>query len=255
MFPFFEPYPWVIIYSFWLTLVVCFFLFLWMLKRLGIRHHYDSSVFTRNILWYFLSIFIFSRLFYVISKWNDLKYIKNPYEFFIMSGFNFSLVGAIIWFFAILFLNFKFKKEKITKYIDAICLSFLFILVVWYVWAFLWWQVYGRETYYGIEVVYTHAFTPIPFQVPIFPLPIVYSLAYFLLFSLFYILSLFVTTRWLLGYLGFISFAAIQLILEFFSWKTDIFKNTTGMNINQLFSIIIIIVCIQRLYLLFKNNK
>jgi prolipoprotein diacylglyceryltransferase len=62
-----------------------------MLKKLSTKYSYDVSIFVNNILWYFLSVFFFSRLFYVISKWNDLKYINNPAEFFIMSDYNFSL--------------------------------------------------------------------------------------------------------------------------------------------------------------------
>ncbi|USN57922.1 MAG: hypothetical protein H6767_06250 [Candidatus Peribacteria bacterium] len=95
MFPFFEPISGVIIYTFGLTLTICFFMFLWMLRKLSGRFGYDFSFFTTNIVWYFLSVFFFSRLFYVIAKWNDMKYIKDPFQFFIMSDYNFSLFGAI----------------------------------------------------------------------------------------------------------------------------------------------------------------
>jgi len=67
-----------------------------MLKKLSIRFGNDFSIFSNNIVWYFLSVFIFSRLFFVISKWNELKYIKDPFDFFIMNDYHFSLVGAFI---------------------------------------------------------------------------------------------------------------------------------------------------------------
>ena len=255
MFPFFELSSNFIIYTFWLTITICFFLFLWMLKKLSKKFGYDYSIFTWNILWYFLSTFIFSRLFYVIWRWNDLKYIKDPFEFFIMNNYNFSLVWAIIGFFLILLINIKSRKESLEKYIDAVSISFLFILFIWFIWAFLGWQVYGKETHFGIEILYTHPFTPVPFEVPIFPLPIVYSIIFFILFSIIYILSIFVHIKSLLWYLGFVAFASIMLIFESFSWKYDILKNNIWINITQFFSIFIIIFCIYKLFIIFKNNN
>ena len=225
-----------------------------MLKKLSKKFGYEYDIFTKNILWYFLSIFIFSRLFYVIWKWNDLKYIKDTFEFFIMSDYNFSLVWAIIGFFLVLAINIKFQKENLEKYIDAVGISFLFVLFIWFIWAFLWWQVYGKETSFGIELLYTHSFTPVPFEVPIFPLPIVYSIIFFILFSITYILSTFIHIRALLWYLSFIAFASVMLIFETFSWKYDILKNFVWINITQLFSIFIIVFCIYRLYMTFKKE-
>jgi len=94
--------------------------------------------------------------FFIMSDYNfsnDMKFIENPFEFFIMSDY----------------------KTGIRKYIDGIVLSSLLALIVGYIWAFLGWQVYGRDTTFGIEVLYTHAFTPVPYEVAIFPLWIIYS--------------------------------------------------------------------------------
>ena len=248
MLPFFEPVHWFLVYNFGITLTLCVFLFLWMMKKLSSRFHYDDSLFRNNILWYFLSIFIFSRLFYVISKWNDLKYIRNPLEFFIMNDYNFSLFWCIIWFTIVFLLNLKFKKEKIEKYIDGLVISFLFILFIWFIGTLLGGQVYWRETHIWIEIAYTNPFTPVPFQVPIFPLPIIYSICFFIAFSCFYILSLFVKIRGLLGYAGMVTFWCIILIFEFFSGKQDFLKEFTFMNLNQFFSIIIISFAWYKLY-------
>jgi len=62
-----------------------------MLKKLTSKYSFDMAIFMNNILWYFISIFIFSRLFYVISKWSDLKYIEDASEFFIATDYDFSL--------------------------------------------------------------------------------------------------------------------------------------------------------------------
>jgi len=255
VFPFFELFSDFRIYTFWLTLTLCFLLFIWMLKKLSIKLASDFSIFSQNILWYFLSVFMFSRLFYVIWKWNELKYIKDPFDFFIMNDYNFSLVWAFIWFFVVLIINLRIRKEELEKYIDTLVLSFIFILFIGFAWAILWGQVYWIDTHFGIEVLYTHSFTPIPFQVPIFPLPIIYSILYFILFSILYILSMYIHIRWLLWYTWLTAMASILLIFDFFSWKSDILKEAVWMNITQLFSIFLIIFCTYKLYYISKNSS
>jgi hypothetical protein len=232
-----------------------------MLHKLSKRFKYDSAFFTKNIVWYLLSLFIFSRIFYVIWKWNDLKYIRNPIDFFIMNDYNFSLFWAIFWFFIVLIINLKLLKRfeapsqwKITEYIDWVVLSFLFILFIGFIWAFLWWQTYGRETHIGIEIMYNHPFTSVPFQVPIFPLPIIYSILFFILFSGLYIASIFIKIRWFIGYIGLMAFASIILIFEFFSGKYDILKDSTFLSFPQLFSFILIWVCGYKLYQILRKN-
>lgn len=255
MYPIFELFPGFIIYTFGLTITICFFLILWMLKKLSNKFWYEYTIFTKNILWYFLSVFFFSRLFYVISNWTDWQYIKDPFEFFIMNEFNFSLIWAIIWFFVVLYLNLKIRRENLDKYIDGIVLSFLFVAVIWYIWALLWWEVYGRETHYGIEISYNHSFTPVPYQVPVFPLPIIYTISTFILFSAIYILSVFIHIRALLGYVGLALFASTLIIFEYFTGKSDILRDAMGINMTQLGALFIIIFCIYRLTLLITDKK
>jgi len=239
LYPYIEIFPGFFIYTFGLTLCICFFLFLWNLRRLAKRFWYSFGFFSQNILWYFLSIFVFSRLFYVLSRWNDMKFIKSPFEFFIMSEFNFSLFGAIFGFFLVTGILLKIEKSSLKRYIDGIVLSFLFIVTIWYFGSLLGGQVYGKETSYGIEMIYNHPFTPVPFQVPVFPLPIVYGLLSFLLFSGMYILSLFIHVRGFIGYLGIIIFCAMILIFESFSWKQDVLSVTSIFNLPQVFALIL----------------
>lgn len=253
LFPFFDILDGIRIYTFWLTLTLCFFIFLWMLKKLSARFGYKFSFFHSNILWYFLSMFIFSRLFYVISRWNDMKFIENPFEFFIMSDYNFSLMWALFGFFVVLYLNTRLEKTSIKKYIDGTVLASLLAMVAWYAGAFLWWQVYGRDTNFGIEVLYTHAFTPVPYEVAIFPLWVVYSILAFLLFSGLYILSMFIELKWFIGYIGIICFSSFLLIFEFFSWKFDIFKLGIGINLTQICALVLIIVSWWQLYKIMKT--
>lgn len=239
MYPYIELFPGFFIYTFGLTLCLCFFLFLWNLKRLAKRFGYSFTFFSQNILWYFLSIFVFSRLFYVVSRWNDMKFIKSPFEFFVMSEFNFSLFGAIFGFFLVTGILLRIEKSSLKRYIDWIVLSFLFVITFWYFGALLGGQVYGKETMYGIEMIYNHPFTPVPFQVPIFPLPIVYGLLSFLLFSGMYILSLFIHVRGFIGYLGIIIFCSMILVFEWFSGKQDVLSVSSVFNLPQLFALVL----------------
>ncbi len=241
MFPFFEIFPGTFLYTFWLALTSCFFLFLWNLKRLAKRFGYSFSFFTQNIVWFFISTFFFSRAFYVIWKWHDMKFIKDLFQFFIMSEFNFSLFGAMFGFWLVLVILTRLEKSSVSRYIDGVVLSFLFILIVWYIWALFGGQVYGRETLLGIEISYTNAFTPVPYQVPVFPLPIVYTFFSFIIFSTMYILSLFIHIRGYIGYIGLILFWAMILIFESFSWKQDILSVSSIFNLPQVFALILII--------------
>lgn len=170
-----------------------------------------------------------------------MKFIKNPFQFFIMSEYNFSLFGAIFWFWLVLYILTRLERSSITRYIDGVVLSFLGILIVWYIGALFGGQVYGRETMFGIEMVYTNAFTPVPYQVPVFPLPIVYAILSFGIFSAMYIVSLFIHIKWYVWYLGLLLFSAMILIWEFFSGKHDILSVETAFNLPQVFALILAI--------------
>lgn len=254
MYPFFELFSWILVYTFGITLTLCFFVFVWNLERLAKRFWYSFSFFSQNILWFVLSTFIFSRAFYVIWKWQDMKFIKDPFQFFIMSEFNFSLYGAIFWFLLVLYILVRLEKSSITRYIDGVVLSFLFVAVIGYIGTLFGWQVYGRETMLWIEISYTHPYTPVPFQVPVFPLPIIYALWSFLIFSSLYIVSLFLHIRWYIGYLWIILFSAMILVFESFSWKQDILSVNTLFNLPQIYALIAIIASGIALYKLFGSD-
>jgi len=254
MYPFFELIGWYQIYTFWLSITISFFVFIWMLKKLSFRFWYDYLIFKKNILWLFLWTFFFSRLFYVISKWNDFKYIKNPFEFFIMNDYNFSLAWAIFWFAVVFWILLKLRKEKLNNFVDWLALSFFLVLIIWFVWALLGGQVYWRDTTYWIEIIYNHSTANIPYLVPVFPLPIIYTILFFILFSTSYIWTMYVNTKALIWYTWMIIFSSLILIFDFFSWKYDIFKESIWINLMQIFSVLIIGFCIYRLSLIFKEK-
>ena len=145
MYPYFTIWT-VPVYIFGLTLTICFFLFLWMLKRLCFRFWINSTFFFNRTIWYFLSVVIFSRVFFIISRWNEFKFIDHPNDFFLMTNYNMSLMWAIFWFFLVLFTSIILKWLKAWKYVDATVISLLFTISFGFIWAFLGWQVYWKPT-------------------------------------------------------------------------------------------------------------
>jgi len=254
MFPYLINYSFFQIHTFWLSITISFFLFLWMLHRMSKRLNYDFNVFYKNMLWFVLSVFFFSRLFYIISKWHDLKYIQSFTEFFIMTDYNFSLLWAVFWFFLVLIILLKIRKENINKYIYWVVLSFIFVLPIWFFGALLWWQVYWTDTNFWIEITYTRNDTPVNSTSPLFPLPIVYWVLFFLLFCGLYIANMYFKEKELLWYWWMMIFACIIFIFEFFSWKNDIFKDVIIINLNQIFAIIILLTCAYKVYKLYKKE-
>lgn len=255
MYPFFEIFSWFYIYTFWLSLTICFFVFLWMLKKLCHKFWINNTFFFNRILWYFLSIFIFSRLFYVISRWNDFKFIKDPIEFFLMSDYNFSLIWAIFWYFLVMFIFIIWNSLKSWRYMDISVLSFLFTSVIWYIWAFFWGQVYWKETNFWIEILYSNPFSPVPYEVSVFPLPIVYALVFFILFCILYIFAMFITVRWIIWYIWIILIGSVLLILDMFNWKHDFFKIELWISFTQIWAIALILFWFYWFYKIYKTPK
>lgn len=239
------------VYTFWIFLSLSFIVFLLMLKKLSKKNNFSLSIFINNILWYILSIFFFSRLFYVISRFNDLKYIDNFSDFFATTDYNFSLFWAIIGFWIVFFINLKLRGERAIKYIDSVVLAFLLALVVWEIGALLWWQVYWKPTDLWIEITYTNSFSPIS-STPVFPLPIVYIILFFIEFAFLYILSMYIKVKWFIAYIGLILFSLTIIIFENFSWRTDIFNNYVLLNMNQILAFILMVFSFYRLYVLSK---
>ena len=253
MFPYFTIY-WQDIFIFWITLVVSFFLFLWMLKKLSSRFNYDYNIIINSILWYFLSVFIFSRLFYIISMWKDTKYIDSIFDFFVTSDYNFSLFWALFWFFVVFFLKLRLFKKNVSNYLDWVVLSFLFILIIWFIGAFFWWQVYGSITTSWIWVYYS-ATSWSQLSWLLFPLALIYSGIFFIQFIVFYILSLYIKTRWIIWYVWLGVFSSIILGMEFLSWKRDIFKSMYNFNFSQICALVFIVLSFYGLFTVILKEK
>jgi hypothetical protein len=235
------------IYTFWIFLALSFLVFYVFLIKLSKKNNFSMSIFSNNILFYFFSIFFFSRLFYVISRFNDLKYIDSFSDFFATVDYNFSLFWAIFWFITVFLINLKFRWEKVIKYLDSLVIAFLLAMVVGQIWALLWWQVIWKTTDYWIELVYNNSFSPVS-STPVFPLAIVYIILFFVEFAFLYILSMYIKVKWFIAYIWLILFSLIILIFENFSWRIDVFDNYFFLNMNQIIAIILMIFSFYKLY-------
>ncbi len=256
MYPQIELFSWITIYTFWLSLSISFILFFWMLYKLSFRFGINTNFFLWNIVFFFLSSFFFSRLFYILAEWKDYKYIFQEwfFKFFFMSDYNFSLIWWIFWFFIILYINIKWFKLNSNKYIDAVLLSFLFAATIWYLWAFFGWQICGVPTELPIWVTITNILSKCPYTTSTFPLSIIYWIITFILFVILYISRIFVKIEWLVGYLWIIIFSCFLLIFENFNWNIDIFKSYLHLNLSQIWAIFLIMLWIRWLIKIYKKE-
>lgn len=252
------------IYTFWLSLSICFILFFWMLYRLSLKLWINTNFFLNNIFFYFISMFIFSRLFYVISEWRDFKFVFEEWsswylKFFLMQDYNFSLIWWIFWFLLVLFFQIKKYKIRSEKYIDAIVLAFLFAWIIWYLWAFLGWVIWWKPTNLPIWISYNNdalSSSKWPAYVwPLFPLWMIYSILSFIIFVTLYFTRIFVKIEWFVWYLGIIIFSSLLLILENFNWAEDIFNSYVFINLTQIWAIFLIIIWIRWLTKIYKKES
>lgn len=74
MYPQIELFS-VTIYTFGLSLSIAFVLFFFMLYKLSLKFGINANFFLGNVLWFFLSIFVFSRAFYIIAEWQNTQFL------------------------------------------------------------------------------------------------------------------------------------------------------------------------------------
>lgn len=259
MYPSIE-FLWATIYTFWICVTVCYFMFAWMLYRMSKRLDYDFSIFKDNILIFSISVLFFSRLFYILANFNKWNWLWNIKYFLAPTDYSFLLMWAIFWFFLVLFFILKKRKESLDKYIYWIALSFTFILPLWFIWGLLGGQIYGMDTNFWIEFAYG----TIPYAWPVFPLAIVYAILFFLLFSGLYIANMYIKEKNILWYLWFMIFACLIFIFDFLNWKADSFKtlfydltkdwSINFLNFSQICALVIIYFWAERIYKFYKKE-
>ncbi len=241
MYPQFElPYG-ITVYTFGLSLSVSFLLFFWMLQKLSRKYAINDKFFIGNALAFFLSAFVFSRLFNLASQWKDFL-DEGFIRFFFTSGYDFSWAGGVFGFLAFLFFSLSRHKLAPEKYLDAVVLAFFFAGVVGYLGAFFGGQIYGKPTYLPFGITYTDPQTVNPYTSPVVPLAFLYSVACFLLFVPLYILrATFIKVEGLVGYFGIAAFAAVVLVGEFWNGDEDSMKPIFFLNMNQIMSVALVL--------------
>lgn len=246
----------VTIYTFGLALSISFILFFFMLYKLSEKFGINANFFLGNVLWFFLSMFVFSRLFYIIAEWRDFQFLwsRGVLKFFLMSDYNFSLMGGILGFMVVLLFQLKRFKISARKYIDAIVLAFLFASIIGFIGAFFGGQIYGRPTDSFMGIAATSDVSNTPYTSPMFPLALLYSFVSFFLFFCLYLIRKFTKIEGLVGYIGILLFAIVLFSAEFYSGGTDIFKAYIFFNLNQIGAVLLFILGVYGLYKIYKES-
>lgn len=237
----------ITIYSFGLALSVSFLAFFFLLYRLSLKIGINTNFFLGSALWFFLSSFVFSRLFYVISEWRDFQFVFSEgfFRFFFMSDYNFSLVGGIFGFLVVLFAITKFRKLSGDKFIDAATLAFLGASVIGFAGAFLGGQVLGAPTELPIGVSYPADTANNPYTSPVLPLGLFYAAGAFILFSVLYIVRTLIRVDGMVGYFGILLFSSGYLVGEEFSGRPDLFQGLIGASLAQIGFFVLILIAVR----------
>jgi prolipoprotein diacylglyceryltransferase len=218
--------------TFGVSLTIAFFLFYWMLRRLGKRYSINTAFFSINLLSFFLTTFFVSRLLHVILyaglPTKSAFLVEYPVlSFFLMSDFYFSAGGAILAFFGLFWFHMR-QREKADREeaLDITVIAWSFASIVAYLWAFLGGQVYGVHSDGIFAVDYIN--NPILAEFPRFPLAIVYILCTLAIFSLIYVIRKLRPERCLAASLGALLWGIMWFIGE---WWND----ASSDNISYLF--------------------
>ena len=245
MYPQFElPYG-ITLYTFGLSLSVAFLLFFWMLNKLSKKYGINANFFIGNAFPLFLSSFLFSRLFNLLSEWRD--FVSDGFvRFFFTSGYDFSLAGGVFGFFLVLFFRLNRHKLAPGKYLDAVIVAFFFAGVIAYMGAFFGGQIYGKPTYLPFGITYTDPESVNPYTSPVIPLALIYALFSFVFFVILYIArETFVKIEGLVAYVGMTAFSSVLLVAEFWNGAEDSVKSVFFLNLTQIMAVILIFYSIR----------
>ncbi len=264
MYPLFHITPFIEVHLFGIFLVFAWVIFFWLLHKYSTEHGLSKNIFG-DIMSYTLTIFLFWRIFYLLSDWRNEKYIfinliewgwilDFIHRFFITENYDLSLAWCIIGFLVIFAWKIYNARVNIKKSIDIISRSFFWAAIVWYTGALLWGQIYGIPFDSIFSILYTNKNSIVPIGSARFPLPsmyIVLSLVWALIIE-----KLYKTIKLpdgFIGYVGFWFYGACLFLFEFLSGSADMFEAYPPyISINQLLGLGFIIFS---LIWILKNTK
>lgn len=254
MFPLFHISPFVEVHTFWILLVIAWVVFFWLLHKYSTEHGLSKNIFG-DIPSYTLSIFFWSRIFYMLIDWRNEKYLFiNLVEgggildflhgFFITENYSLSLAWGIIGFFMVFVWKIYRERVNIDKSIDILARSFFWAAIIGYTGALLGWQIYGTPFDSAFSTLYTNKNSIVPVWSARFPLPILY-----IIFSLGGALLIEKARKTLtipngfLGYIAFWFYGITLFLLEFGSGSADMFESYPPyIGINQIIGLVFIIL-------------
>ena len=240
------------IYVFGIFILITWITFFFFLDLFGQKKGIVKSVFS-DIFSFTLSMFLFGRLFDMLSNWRDTKFLFQDFfsgtagisnffhHFFLPENYNLSLAWGIIGFVLIFVYKTRNQENQRKKYLDIILPSFVIAAIIWYIGAFLGGQVYGTPSSLPIAIEYNTKYAIVPFRGAVFPLAPMYILGLFILLWIF--LRLEKRPSLPDGYIGYILMALFGVLLffgEFFSGSSDMFE--IFIRINQFVAIVFFVI-------------
>lgn len=237
------------IYTFGVGLVIAWIVFFVSLHQFAIRKGLGKHAFT-DIVTFTFSIFFSSRIFYIITEWREEKFIFQDlfegrglgrflHQFFVTDNYNLSLAGGIIGFFLVFLIKMWGKKKEV--HLDIIVFSFLLAAAVGYTGALLGGQIYGIPFNSMFSILYDNKNSIVPFQNPLFPLPVFYIFATGGLYWYLHRLSgKNALPDGFVGYMGMGIYGVILFIFEFLNGSTDMIQSSLLINMTQLVGLFLI---------------
>ena len=162
MYPTINIGSWLSLYTFGLFMIIAWAIFFTILHYLSIRRGFSKHIFSA-IIDFTLSIFLFGRIFYIISDWRTEKFLfidlfetGNIFtflkQFFITDNYSLTFAGGVIGFLIVFFWKTRYIPKDRPKYWDSIIPAFLVAGIVGYIGTLLGWQIYGivMDTFFSI---------------------------------------------------------------------------------------------------------
>lgn len=219
--------------TFGVCLTISFGLFYWMLRRLGRKYRINTAFFSVNLLTFFLTTFLVSRLAHVLLflgiPTKSAFLTEYPFwSFFLTPDFFFSFGGAIVGFLTVFLIIFADREsDDRDDALDIVVISGLFATIVGYLGAFLGGQTYGVKSTGIFSVDYLNS-NFILADFPRFPIALFYVFFVILIFSFCYIVKKLHKEKGLSAGLGSLLFGIMWFIGE---WWND----SSGDNFSYLF--------------------
>jgi hypothetical protein len=251
------------VYTFWFILACTWLLFFGLLHKFSAKKGIIRPIFT-DIVTFTISIFFFARLVHIFADWVDEKFILESLvqgdfieflrQFFTPPSYLFSLFWGIIGFLIVFFAKTRKIPTDRSRYLEPIVMAFLGASLLWFLGAFLGWQVYGIPFRSPISVTYDHVDSIVKDRAPLFPLAILYIICVAGIIA--FLRKFQAQHRLPDGFIGFLGIGLFSIMLFFWEFlsgtRKDIFYDTIlsltggtlGLSINQIGTLIGIIIAL-----------